>query len=97
MIEFVKKPKLISDPPPYKRLRPGQVDDLGEAIMVLTRELWVVTDRVMALEAILEEKGVVVSEEVARYQPDEKRQAELKARCDTLIDTVARALRGMDH
>jgi len=48
------------------------VDRLGKALLTLTSELWVVKDRVRILEAVLEEKGIDVTELVESYQPDAK-------------------------
>ncbi len=88
------KPKLLSDPPPYQRLRPGQVDNLGEALLALARELWVVTDRLAIVEAMLEEKGVVVAEAIDAYQPDAALEAKLKIKRDRLVKAVEDALIG---
>ncbi len=50
-------------------LRPEQIDDLGNALMVMARELWVVKDRQRVLEALLEANGIVVPGAVADHQP----------------------------
>ena len=98
MIALAKKPrKMATDPPRVRRLRPSQVDDLGETIMVLTREIWVLTDRLASLESILERKGIVVDEEIERFQPTEAQDARLKARREALLAAVASALRGLDY
>ena len=47
----------ISEPVNRRMLTVDQIDDLGEAILSLTREIWVLTDRVHVLEAVLESLG----------------------------------------
>ena len=59
------------------------------ALLALARELWVVRDRQLALEALLAEKGVVLGDEVDRWQPDEARQAALDAECRALVQKLA--------
>ncbi|MET0250238.1 MAG: hypothetical protein ABW164_10985 [Sphingobium sp.] len=70
----------------------SRIDDLGEAIIALTRELWVLSDRQAVLEAVLAEAGVPV-ERVDRYQPDEAMAARLTERRQKLLDTMLSALR----
>lgn len=50
-------------------LRPGQIDELGRALLLLARELWIVKDRQIVLEAVLAERGVDVADAVRDYQP----------------------------
>jgi hypothetical protein len=85
----------LSDPPPYQRIRPNQIDNIGEAVLAVARELWVLTDRVAVLEAVLEKHGLTAPEEIDRFQPDEALCARLKERRDGLVQTVERALRGL--
>lgn len=70
----------------------SRLDDLGEAIIALTRELWVLSDRQAVLEAVLTEAGLPI-EQVDRYQPDEAMRARLAARRQGLLDNVLSALR----
>lgn len=82
-----------SDHTPPRRILPeGRIDDLGEAILALTREIWVLTDRQAVLEAVLTEQGVDVSA-VERYQPDETMTATLAAKRQQLLDNVLVALK----
>ena len=53
-----------------KALKPGDVDQLGQALLALTQELWVVKDRQRILEALLEEKGIAVAALLENYQPN---------------------------
>jgi hypothetical protein len=88
------KPRLLSDPPPYQRIRPSQVDNVAEAVMALASELWVVTDRMAIVEAMLEAKGLVLEDEIERFQPTAELEATLKARRERLVVAIETALKG---
>jgi hypothetical protein len=60
-------------------LRPEQLDDLGNALLLLARELWVVKDRQRVLEALLEANGIVAPNAVTDHQPDAALAAALAA------------------
>ncbi len=60
-------------------LRPEQLDDLGNALLLLARELWVVKDRQRVLEALLEANGIVAPNAVTDHQPDADLAADLAA------------------
>ncbi len=79
--------------PPRRILSEGRIDALGEAIIALTREIWVLHDRQAILEAVLIEEGVSV-ERLDSYQPDEALTEKLAVRRKALIDTVMATLRG---
>jgi hypothetical protein len=51
-------------------LHETQLDDVANAVLLLSRELWVVKDRQRVLEHLLEEAGVVVPNAVADLQPE---------------------------
>lgn len=84
--------KLISDPPPRSIIRPNQIDNVAEAVLALTRELWVLTDRLAVVEAVLERRGGLSAEEVERFTPDAAQEAALAARRQRLIEVVEAAL-----
>ena len=63
--------KRISDPPPRTMIRPGQVDNVARAVLALTRELWVVTDRLAIIETLLERDGVLSTAQIEAFEPDE--------------------------
>ncbi len=82
-----------SDKTAARRILPeSRLDDLGEAIIALTREIWVLTDRQAVLEAVLAEQGIDMSK-VDSYQPDAAMSAALDARRQRLIDNVLVALK----
>lgn len=72
-------------------LGPAQADHLGDAIIALTRELWVVTDRMLVMERMLTEQGMDLSG-LDRYQPDAALAATLAARRSALLAHVTAAL-----
>lgn len=77
---------------PRRILPEERIDDLGEAILALTREIWVLTDRQAVLEAVLTGQGIDCSA-IDRYQPDEAMTQALAARRQQLIDNVLVALK----
>jgi len=84
-----------TDPPDRQILGTDQIDNLGQALLVLTRELWVVKDRVAVLEKVLEKHGIPASE-IDGFQPDEAFEADLQAQRQHLIDAVLKALIGQN-
>ncbi|PXA76013.1 hypothetical protein DMC25_24185 [Caulobacter sp. D4A] len=83
----------ISEPVNRRMLTADQIDDLGEAILSLTREVWVLTDRVHVLEAVLESHGVLANAEVDNFQPGPELQAQLNAKRDAIVQNLLRSLR----
>jgi hypothetical protein len=83
----------ISEPVGRRILTPDQLDDLGEALIALTREIYVLTDRMMVMEAVLEKHGIPASTEIDSFTVTPELQAKLNAKRDTIISTVLRALR----
>jgi len=74
------------------KLNPEDVDKLGDALIALTQELWVLRDRQIMLEAKLEEAGVMNREELDRMQPDDVLTGELSEQRQQLIANVLSAL-----
>ena len=73
------------------------LDDLpgvGQALMTLTHELYVLIDRVAALEAVLGRHGLNVSKEIESYRPDTEQQQQLNERGRALVARVTNALAG---
>ena len=74
-------------------LRPEDIDRLGQALLTLTGELWIVKDRLRVLEAVLQESGIVVPEAVDQFEPGEALQSELAtdrtALIERILDTLA--------
>lgn len=88
------------DPKSYnKPVRPtlheGDVAHLGAAVLALTREVWVLTDRMTVLEAVLAEQGIDATAAIEAYQPDAAMQARLDAKGQRLVAGVVDALAGI--
>jgi hypothetical protein len=83
----------LSDPPDAPMLGPDQIDDLGLALLTLTRELWVVMDRQAVLEKLLERHGIGPAE-IDAFQPDPTFAASLDRRRQALLDQILGALQG---
>ncbi|WP_404481897.1 hypothetical protein [Novosphingobium sp. BL-52-GroH] len=81
---------LITDPPERRILGLEHVDALGQAVLALTRELWIVTDRMTVLERLLEDMGLPAGA-VDGYQPDEATEQLLAERRDRLMQVVTQA------
>ena len=80
--------------PDRKLLGPDQIDDLGLAIISLTKEVSVLADRVRVLEAVLDKKGLDVSTEIERLEPDEDLQKALDEQGRLIAKSVLDALKG---
>jgi hypothetical protein len=74
-------------------LSPKNIDDLGEAVLSLAREVWVLTDRQLVLEQVLAGEGIDIREKVDRYKPDTAFAADLAARRKRLIGELLRTLK----
>ena len=75
---------------------PDNIDNIARAVLTLTREVAVLHDRVMVLEEVLEENGIVVREMIDTYQPSEEFQARADAAIQILTRNVIAALQGTD-
>lgn len=80
--------------PARETLADWQVGDLGLAVLTLTRELWVVKDRLRILEAVLEDHGIDAHQAIERYQPSEALSAELAREGEVLAARVIGSLSG---
>jgi hypothetical protein len=73
-------------------LHTTDIDRLGQALIELTKELWIVKDRQRVLEAALVDAGLLANHAVDAYQPDAKLETELKAERRNLINGVINSL-----
>lgn len=73
-------------------LKPDHLDDLGRALLLLARELWVTKDRQIVLEAVLAERGIEVADAVRDYQPQAAVEALLKAERERFQQALGQAL-----
>jgi hypothetical protein len=73
-------------------LNDDDVDRLGQALIMLTKEVWVLRDRQRILEAALEEAGVLDHAVIDAHAPDAKLTESLAQERQQLIDNVLQAL-----
>lgn len=73
-------------------LQSEDLDRLGQALLTLTRELWVLKDRQRVLEAALAEAGVLAPDAVDSFTPGDALGQALQAERRQLIDAVLDAL-----
>jgi hypothetical protein len=69
-------------------LRPEDIDKLGQAMLTLTKELWVVKDRLRVLETTLAEAGVIAPDAADTFQPDAALTEQLGKERAQLIEQV---------
>ena len=65
---------------------------IGKAVITLAKELWVVKDRQRVLEAALADKGIVTSELLDGWEPDEALTSALEQDRAAFIDSLLKAL-----
>lgn len=82
--------------PKGELLRPEQVDNLGRAILSLTREICVLTDRQMVLEQALADQGIDIRETVDSFQPDEAMQKRLDTATQNIINSIVSEISGSE-
>lgn len=85
----------MADPTPVRTiLPPASLDRVADAVLALTRELWIMRDRQMILETVLADRGMDVAALIDDFTPDAAFQQRLDAARDRLIEAVAGALDG---
>jgi hypothetical protein len=78
--------------PDAELLKPRHVDNVARALLSLTREVCVLTDRLLVLERVLEEQGLDVAAHIDRHQPDEALQRRIDAMTGQIVRSVVAAL-----
>jgi len=69
-------------------------DRLGLALIALMREVWVVKDRMMTLEAVLAARGIDAATEIEAFEPSEELAAQMQEEGDAFVASVTAALSG---
>ena len=83
----------MSDRTPARTLLGSdQLDRLADALLVLSREVWVLRDRQILLEQVLAREGIDASAAIDALEPDSVLQARLDIERDRLIGAVVGAL-----
>jgi hypothetical protein len=67
-------------------LQTSDIDRLGQALIMLTEELWILRDRQRILESALHDAGVLEKATVDTYQPGEALKGQLESDRKKLID-----------
>ena len=70
-------------------------DALMRMVTEITAELWVERERRLALEAVLQEAGLLSTDAVENYRPTEAQAADIKRQRDDLVNGVFKELRRM--
>lgn len=85
----------MADPTPERAiLAPDSLDRVADAVLALAREVWVMRDRQIVLEAVLAARGIDAKSAVDAFKPDADLQSTLDAERDRIIEAVARAMDG---
>jgi hypothetical protein len=66
-------------------LKPEDIDKLGQAVLTLAKELWIIKDRQAITEAVLAKRGIDIREEISLFQPDAALDAKLNAERQALV------------
>jgi hypothetical protein len=82
--------------PEVQFIRPDEIDNVARALITLTREVAVLSDRVLVLEEVLERQGVSVREAIDTYQPSEEFQQRTNDAMGEILRNVLASLRGAD-
>jgi len=77
-----------------KALNPEDVDKVGQAVLTLAKELWVLKDRQMITEAVLAKRGIDIADEISLHQPSPELEEKLKAERQALVKKVMQDLTG---
>jgi hypothetical protein len=71
-------------------LTPDQLDSLGLAVISLAKELWIVKDRQLVAETLLNQKGLLA--DLDTFQPDPDLTAKLAAERQRFMQDLMTAL-----
>lgn len=82
---------LAGDDPVY--LQDPVLDATVRMVVELAAQVWVDRERMMTIETLLNERGVVTREAIEQFAPDAQQQARFKAARDQFIDDVFKELR----
>ncbi|MFK7829439.1 MAG: hypothetical protein AB8B57_06640 [Congregibacter sp.] len=82
--------------PGRKTLAEADIEGVANALLALSREVWVLIDRLAATEAVLAARGIDIREDIENFTPDATLRKELDGRGATLVDNVLRAMAGVD-
>ncbi|HWU03769.1 MAG TPA: hypothetical protein VN222_13605 [Novosphingobium sp.] len=75
-------------PPTDATLNAINVDGLGRMVMALAQEVWVIRDRLVITEKLLEEKAGITAADIDDYVADEATKAHIEALRDRFAAKV---------
>ncbi|MCE4265439.1 hypothetical protein [Rhodococcus globerulus] len=87
----------VATPERPQYLESARLDDLARMVTELTSELWILKDRNMILEKILEDNGVLTGSAVDEYQPDVALSATLLDERRALAERIFGAISPSDE
>lgn len=90
MIEL-PDPKIFNNPE-RTTLRETDAGALGKALLTLTKEFWVLKDRMNVMEVILTRNGINATQGIETFQPDEMMEARLRRESADMIGRVLAVL-----
>lgn len=93
---MVEKSPTSFNNPGRKTLTDADMQGLGDALLALTREVWVLTDRLAAVESVLAERGIDIKDDVDRFVPDADQNAQLQDQGKALVSSILGALARSD-
>jgi hypothetical protein len=85
---------LAGDDPVY--LRDPALDATVRMLVELAAQVWVDRERLLTLEALLEERGTLTREAIEQYRPSEDRLAAIRAQRDRFVADVFKELRRIE-
>jgi len=85
---------LAGDDPVY--LRDPVLDATVRMVVELTAQVWIDRERLLTIESLLDERGVLTREAIEQYKPSEARIAAIKAERDRFVADVFKELRRIE-
>lgn len=70
---------------------------LAAGLIALTREVWVLADRMAVTEEVLARRGIDIRAEIDAFQPDAEFQARLNRMGERLVAQVVNAVGGIGN
>jgi len=75
-------------------LAPEQIDQVARALLALAREVWVLKDRQVVLEAVLAARGIDAQALIDSHVPDAALSARLASERDRMLGEVLAPFKG---
>ncbi|MCS6800648.1 MAG: hypothetical protein RMM58_10105 [Chloroflexota bacterium] len=69
------------------------IDNLFNITLELGAALWVVKDRLRVIEELLDQKGILTTEQIERYRTPPEREREVRAKRDQFIERIYKSIR----